>query len=162
LVGEKSTPLSEMKIVVDANIVFSSILNSNGKIGDLIINSNRIFTFIAPDFLRTEIYSHYDKLIEISHLRLEQILESEYQIYKSITFISEEQISLESWQFADSLVSDIDPKDVIYIAYNKQFKCKLWTGDKKLINGLANKNYKNVLTTDDLFLMRNEKLRFRG
>ena len=148
-----------MKIVVDANIVFSSILNSNGKIGDLLINSKRFFSFIAPDFLRTEIYAHYNKLIEISHLRLEQILESEHQIYKSITFISEEQISLESWQFAESLVSDIDPKDIVYVAYTKQFKSKLWTGDKKLISGLTKKNYKNILTTDDLFFIRNEKMR---
>ena len=147
-----------MKIVVDANIIFSGILNSNGKIGDLLINSDKFFSFIAPDFLRTEIYNHHDKLIKISNLTLEQILESEYQIYKSITFISEEQISTDSWQFADNLVSDIDPKDIIYIAYAKQFKCKLWTGDKKLINGLAKKNYHNIFTSDNLFLVRNNKL----
>jgi len=148
-----------MKIVVDANIIFSGILNSNGKIGDLLINSNKIFTFIAPNFLRTEIYNHYDKLIKISSLTLEQILESEYQIYKSITFISEEQISLENWQFANNLISDIDPKDIVYIAYAKQFKCKLWTGDKKLTKGLVKKSYSNFITTENLFLLRNEKLR---
>jgi len=148
-----------MKIVVDANIIFSGILNSNGKIGDLLINSDKFFSFIAPNFLRTEIYNHYDKLIKISNLTLEQILESEYQIYKSITFISEEQISLENWQFANSLVSDIDTKDIVYIAYIKQFKCKLWTGDKKLINGLAKKNYNNILTTENLFLIRDEKMK---
>jgi len=147
-----------MKIVVDANIIFSSILNSNGKIGDLLINSDKFFSFIAPDFLRTEIYNHHDKLMKISNLTLEQILESEYQIYKSITFISEEQISTENWQFADELVSDIDTKDIIYIAYAKQFKCKLWTGDKKLTTGLAKKSYHNILTTDDLFIIRNNKL----
>ena len=46
-----------MKIIVDANIVFSGILNTNGKIGDLLINSKKQFEFIAPDFLRTEITS---------------------------------------------------------------------------------------------------------
>jgi len=147
-----------MKIIVDANIVFSGILNSNGKIGDLLINSDRFFSFIAPDFLRTEIYCHHDKLIKISNLTLEQILDSEYQICKSITFISEEQVSMENWQFASNLVSDIDLKDIVYIAYAKQFKCKLWTGDKKLTKGLAKKNYDNILTTDELFLLRNNKL----
>ena len=140
-------------------LFFSGILKSNGKIGDLLINSNKFFSFIAPDFLRTEIYNHHDKLIKISKLALEQILESEYQIYKFITFISEVQISMEHWEFADSLVSDIDPKDIIYIAYTKQFDCKLWTGDKKLINGLIKKDYNNILTTDNLFLIRNEKLK---
>lgn len=43
-----------MKIIVDANIVFSGILNTNSKIGDLLINSEKYFDFIAPDFLRIE------------------------------------------------------------------------------------------------------------
>ena len=55
-----------MKIIVDANIVFSGILNTNGKIGDLLINSNSQFDFIAPEFLRLEIKSKYDKLQQIS------------------------------------------------------------------------------------------------
>jgi len=147
-----------MKIVVDANIAFSGILNSNGKIGDLLINSDKFFSFIAPNFLRTEIYNHHEKLVKMSNLTLEQVRESEYQIYKSITFISEEQIDEENWQFADELIRDIDPKDIVYIAYAKQLKCKLWTGDKKLINGLAKKNYHNVFTTDDLFVFRNNLL----
>ena len=147
-----------MKIVVDANIVFSGILNSNGKIGDLLINSAKFFSFIAPDFLRTEIYNHHEKLIKISELTLEQVLESEYQIYKSIMFVSEEQIDEESWRFVDELIHDIDSDDIVYIAYTKQFKCKLWTGDKKLINGLARKNYRNVFTTEELFIFRNNRL----
>ncbi|MCL2327895.1 MAG: PIN domain-containing protein [Bacteroidetes bacterium] len=140
-----------MKIIVDANIVFSGILNTNGKIGDILINSGKIFSFIAPDFLRSEIYLHYDKLMKISKLSLEQVREAEYQICKSITFVSEEQIHLPNWLFAEKLVTGIDPKDIVYVAYAKQFKCKLWTGDKKLINGLAEKNYHNVVTTNDLF-----------
>ena len=144
-----------MNVIVDANIVFSGILNSNGKIGDLLINSDKFFSFIAPNFLRTEIFQHHDKLLKISNLTTEQLLEAEYQIYKSITFISEEQISEENWIFADKLVSSIDPKDIVYIAYAEQFKCSLWTGDKKLINGLVLKNYPKVLTADDLFIIRN-------
>ena len=105
-----------------------------------------------------EIYNHHEKLVRMSNLTLEQVLESEYQIYKSIMFISEEQIDGENWQFADKIIRDIDPKDIVYIAYAKQFKCKLWTGDKKLINGLARKDYRDVITTDELFAFRNNLL----
>ena len=150
-----------MKIVIDANIVFSGLLNSNGRIGDLLINSKSFFSFIAPDFLRTEIYNHYDKLLKVSKLAFEQLLESEYHIYKSITFVSEEQISEDSWAFANELISDIDPKDIVYVAFSRQFDCKLWTGDKKLINGLAQKNYHNIWTTDDLFFIKSNKLFFK-
>ena len=110
-----------------------------------------------PDFLRTEIYNHYDKLLKISNLTLKQLLEAEYQICKFITFVSEEQISEESWLFASELVSDTDPKDIVYIAFARQFDCKLWTGDKKLINGLALKKYHNILTTNDLYSIKNNR-----
>ncbi|TZF85013.1 hypothetical protein FW774_08590 [Pedobacter sp. BS3] len=54
-----------MRLIVDANIVFSGILNTNSKIGDLLINSKPYFTFIAPGFLRTEIRNHYPRLVKI-------------------------------------------------------------------------------------------------
>ena len=39
-----------MKIVVDTNIIFSAILNTNGKIGDLLLNSDDVFQFYSPDY----------------------------------------------------------------------------------------------------------------
>ena len=122
-----------MRIIVDANIVFSGILKSEGKIGDLLINSGNRFKFISPDFLRMEIRRHHDKLMKISKLTLEQVLEAEYQICKSINFISDEQINQANWEFAENLVFDIDIKDISYIAFSKQFKAKVWSGDKALI-----------------------------
>ena len=144
-----------MNIVVDANIVFSGILNSNGKIGDLLINSPKVLSFIAPEYLRTEIYAHLDKLVKLSKLSLEQILESKYQLYKSIIFISEEQIEEQYWKSAIELVSDIDPKDIVYVAFTKHFDGKLWTGDKQLHKGLLQKGFNDILTTNELFDLRN-------
>ena len=132
-----------MRFIVDANMVFSGILNTNSKIGDLLINSKQYFTFIAPDFLRSEIRSHYPRLVKISGLPIEQIQEAEFQLYKDILFISEEQIKISHWIAADKLVADVDPKDTHYIAYSKQFRCKIWSGDKKLIKGLAAKGFTN-------------------
>ena len=144
-----------MNIVVDANIVFSGILNSNGKIGDLLINSPKVLSFIAPEYLRKEIYAHLDKLVKLSKLSLEQILESKYQLYKSIIFISEEQIEEQYWKSAIELVSDIDPKDIVYVAFTKHFDGKLWTGDKQLHKGLLQKGFNDILTTNELFDLRN-------
>lgn len=81
-----------MRVIVDANIVFGGILNSNGKIGDLLVNSQKTLEFIAPDFLRVEIKKHYSKLAKISRMTVEEIRESEFQVCKDIIFISEEQI----------------------------------------------------------------------
>lgn len=108
-----------MKVIVDANIVFSGILNSNGKIGDLLINSRKYLSFIAPNFLRTEIAKHHSRLSKISGMSLEQVREAEFQICKDVHFISEEQIKLSTWKTAEKLVADIDPKDTHYVAYSK-------------------------------------------
>lgn len=147
-----------MKIIVDANIVFSGILNTNGKIADLLINSTKHFNFIAPDFLRTEIKNHYPKLIKISALTLDKVQEAEFQVYKDITFISEEQIKIGAWIAAEKLVIDVDPKDITYVAFSKHFRCKIWSGDKALIKGLAKKNFTNFITTNELFDLRSDLL----
>jgi predicted nucleic acid-binding protein len=143
-----------VKVIVDANIVFSGILNSNGKIGDLLINSKKHLDFIAPDFLRTEISKHINRLCRISGLTPTQVSEAEFQICKDITFISEEQIRPSAWIAAEKLTGTVDPKDTHYIAYSKHFRCKIWSGDKKLINGLSRKGFKKFMSTDELYKWR--------
>jgi predicted nucleic acid-binding protein len=148
-----------VKVLVDANIVFSGILNSDGKIGDLLINSSKYFSFIAPEFLRYEIRNKYQRLQSISGMTSEQISEAEYQVCKNITFISEEQVIVKHWLEAEILVADIDENDIHYIAYSKQFKCKLWSGDKKLTKGLLKKGFTNLINTDDLYNLRQKRMK---
>lgn len=143
-----------MKIIVDANIVFSAMLNTNGKIADLLINSQNQFTFIAPEFLRYEIKDKYPKLQIISGLNIAQVTEAEYQVCKDINFISEEQINHKFWIEAHDLVHDIDINDIQYIAYSRQFNCKIWSGDKKLFKGLISKGFNDIVTTDGLFELK--------
>ena len=86
-------------------------------------------------------------------------MEAEYQVCKDITFISEEQINYKFWKEAHDLVRDIDIKDIHYVAYAKQFKCKIWSGDKKLFKGLNAKGFANMINTDDLFELRNKRIK---
>ena len=146
-----------MRFIVDANIVFSGILNTNGKIGDLLINSKEYFEFIAPDFLRSEIRNHYLRLVKISGLTIDEVQEAEFQLYKNLIFISEEQIKISHWKIAEELAADVDPNDTHYIAYSKQFRCKIWSGDKTLIKGLASKGFTSFITTDELYKLREQK-----
>ena len=145
-----------MRVIVDANIIFSGILNSNGKIGDLLINSQKTLEFIAPDFLRSEVRKHYPKLGKISRMSLHEIRESEFQICKDVTFISEEQVKRSDWLAAEKLVANIDSNDTHYIAYSRHFRCKIWSGDKTLIRGLAKKGFSNFISTDELYKWRQE------
>ena len=76
-----------MRFIVDANIVFSAILNTNGKIGDILINGGMRFDFIAPEFLRYEIKKHYGKLMKISGLTIEEIAAKDVPVGKPFKIV---------------------------------------------------------------------------
>lgn len=143
-----------MIIVVDTNIVFSAILNTNSTIGDLILNSPNIFQFQSCNFLLGEIDNHWEKLKRISKLNTSDLSESRYLILKNIFFISEQQIPVQYRLNAYELVKDVDIKDIAFVALNEFQKSFLWTGDKVLIKGLKNKGYKNVITTRELIKLK--------
>ena len=93
-------------------------------------------------------------MIKISKLSTEELVESEFQICKDITFISEEQISKANWLAAYDLVKDVDEKDIHYVAFSKQFNRKIWSGDRQLVRGLKKKGFENFILTDELFSIR--------
>lgn len=57
---------------------------------------------------------------------------------------------------AYELVKDVDLKDMAFLSLNEFQNSILWTGDKKLINGLKKKKYTRVLDTSELIILRNK------
>ena len=145
-----------MKVVVDTNIIFSAILNSDGKIGDLLLNSGKYIEFYSADYLRYELSNHHEKLSKISKQPISKIIQTEYFITRSVKFISEEQIAENIWRSAFTLVKEFDLDDIAFVALSKYLRCKLWTGDRVLIRGLEKNGLKNIITTDELLNYRTE------
>ena len=52
------------KIIIDTNIVFSALLNTNSRIGQILINGNRYYDFYLPEYIRFEIFEHTEKLYQ--------------------------------------------------------------------------------------------------
>lgn len=140
-----------MKIVVDSNIIFSAILNTDRKIGNLIINGSNYFDFYSVDYLKTEILNHKEKIIKISKYSEDEFNISYNRIIEKIIFIDEILISEFEINYALNLTSDIDINDTLFVALNNVLKSHLWTGDKKLVKGLKAKHYSNIISTLELF-----------
>ena len=143
-----------MKFVIDTNIAFSAVLNTESKIGDLIMNSHGIFEFHACDTLRSELKKHRPKLLEFSKSSEEQLNQSEYQITNCLEFTNEALIPFEFWIKAANLVRDVDMNDIAFVTLAEFLGIKLWTGDRELMKGLAKKGYTNFITTDQLYNLR--------
>ena len=146
-----------MKIIVDSNIVFSAILNSQGKIGQLIINGSKHFELFTVGLLKVEILNHKTKILSISGLTPQQFDKSFKTITDRINFVDEILISDNDIQKALDLVSVIDENDTLFVALTNHLNAKLWTGDKKLVSGLKKKGYTKTISTDDLHLLFLEK-----
>ncbi len=150
-----------MKIVVDANIVYSAILNIHSKHSQLLINSGKHFQFITSDLLDIEIRKYFKKISEYTELTTIEI-EDLYQIViRNIQFVPDHLINATIWKRADELVADIDPKDAIYLALAIQNNCKIWSGDKQLSKKLRALGHDKIITTKELITIRDEKLKPR-
>ena len=146
-----------MKIVVDSNIVFSAILNTQSRIGQLIINGSKYFDFYTVGLLKEEIIEHKDKIIHSTKFSQAQFNDTFQLITSRIIFVDDILLTDQDLNKAIDLVKDIDENDTLFVALNNHLVANLWTGDKRLLNGLKVKGYKRILTTNDLYEIFIEK-----
>ncbi len=139
-----------MNLIVDTNIVFSTLLNPNSVIGDILLNYQDAIQFYAPELLIEEINRYSDKIEKYSKLNPTQLTICKSLLLNAIQFVSEELISEDSWSTAYLLTKDIDEDDTPFVALVIQMKAKLWSGDKKLITGLISKQSELIFTTLEL------------
>lgn len=125
--------------VVDTNLIFSALVSNSSKIREILFESN--LTFYAPDYLITEIFKHKDKLIKYSKLSENEFFLYFNAIFEQIRFVPTDFIGSESRQIAYDLCNDVDINDIPFIALSVELKIPLWTGDKKLKEGLKLKGF---------------------
>jgi predicted nucleic acid-binding protein len=139
-----------MKIVVDTNILFSAILNSHSRIGQIILHPSRKHKFYSVKFLQREIRKHFDKIHKITKLSYEEINELIEILYSRIHFISDDLIPVEDIIRADEMTKSVDFDDVLFVALSLHLNCKLWTGDIRLMNALKKQGFNKFITTREL------------
>ncbi len=140
-----------MKIVVDTNIVFSVILNTNSKIARILLQPRNKLKFYSTEQLSYEIKEHKEKIKRISNysdFELDRII---ILITSKIRFINVRLIPKEIYKKSEFLTADVDIDDTEFVALTEHINGKLWSCDKKLKNGLNKKGWNKFVTTDDLF-----------
>ena len=140
-----------IKVIVDTNIVFSALLNTNSRIGQILINGKNHFDFYSPAYVRFEIFKHKEKIKSFGKLTDNEFIEIYSLILKNITILNHAIIPTDIYKNAELMCHDIDVDDTIFVAVSNFMKGTLWTGDIKLLNGLIKKGYKNFIKTDDLY-----------
>jgi predicted nucleic acid-binding protein len=135
-----------MKFVIDANIIFSSIISGKTFYIEL-LTQNKCF---APDFIFDEI-KKYEKTI-LKKTKIKQDFQGYIkEIFSNLIIIPKDAITINNWKRAFELCSDIDEKDTPYIALAIELDIPLITRDKKLHDKLIEKGFKNTIVFDNIF-----------
>ena len=108
-----------MKIIVDTNIVFSAILNSNSRIGKILLTSKEHFQFFSCNYLWVEIQRHHKKLLKLTGLPENELAELEELLTRHITFIDERLIPKDLLTKTEIQLKAIDPNDTVFVSLTK-------------------------------------------
>jgi len=138
-----------MIVIADSNIIFSALISPKGNIASILKERSNM-QFIAPTYLLDEVFEHWDKIVEYSVLSVRELHKELYFYKAKIIFTELENIPKKHVVKAAQIIKDIDADDLDFIALYLHKKHKLWTGDKKLINGLKAKGYDICVTTAEL------------
>ena len=145
-----------MRVVVDTNIAFSAIITPTGTISDLILNSEGVFDYWAPSFLLTELDKYQKKLLDISGMSEEELEFLKRQILHKFEFIDTLNIPKDIRTKAFEICHDIDEFDTPFVALAMGLDAKIWSGDKKLMDGLNKKGLDICLDSKSMAKLRAE------
>lgn len=135
-------------IVVDSNIIFSSLLSKHSSIREKLANNN--YAFYAPKFLFVEIFKHKERILKRSSATEDEVLEFLSIALHNIHFIVEDLISTSVYLQAYQLCKDVDEKDTPFIALALELECEIWTRDEDLKSGLILRGFNRFLNENDL------------
>lgn len=131
-----------MKVVVDANILFSAFLSGNSKYRDLLFDET--YELYSPNFVFLEIFKHKEKILKCTK-ETEQVYGFMGKVLKRIHFVREEVVTIENYTKAYDLCKGIDEDDTPFVALALEINGYLLTGDDKLRRGLKIKGFDRFL-----------------
>ncbi len=140
-----------MRIVVDTNIVFSAVLNSNSKISQIILQPRTKLNFYATNQLLSELNAHKNKLKSLTNFSDAELDRVIQLINNKIRFINVALIPASAYKRAIALAADVDEDDIEFVALVEHLKGRFWSGDKELRIGLEKKQWNKFISTEELF-----------
>lgn len=116
-----------MELVIDANILMSALIATEGKTYDMMFN-DRIKLF-APEFLFDELEKHRSEIMEKSGLD-----EHDFELFLTLISSRIEIVPKDEFMqlIPEAEAITPDPNDTEYIALALKMRCAIWSNDKKL------------------------------
>lgn len=132
-------PDATSRVAVDTNILFSVLLRSESSFAQILLGSEREF-YVCESVL-VELFKHKEKIVRLSRLDEESVIRFLHVLLRRLQIQKEELIAQEHWRTARDLCAGVDENDTPHVALALELGGLLWTGDKRLREGLRSKGF---------------------
>lgn len=125
---------SRVAVVVDTNILFSALLRDSSPFVRLLFQDEH--DFYICEYVIVELFKHKERLAKLSKLSEDELLRLLYRLLKRLTIYPERLIQPRFVAEAQKLCASVDVNDTMHVALTLAIGGRLWTGDRRLVNGL--------------------------
>ena len=133
--------------VVDTNLLFSAVRNPHSRIARVLLNTTALgVKLFAPTYTLEELVDHLPRLVAKSSLTARQATHNLEQLLLNIEIVEDAAIPIPYWMSAARLTYGVDEDDTAFVALTESLDELLWTGDRKLYEGLRAKGYQKVVS----------------
>jgi predicted nucleic acid-binding protein len=129
----------DLRVIVDTNILFSSMLSSQTKFADILFTSGH--QFYVCELVVVELFKHKEKIVRLSKLPEDDVVRLYHILLRRLTLYKEDLITPQHRAAAYALCQSIDPSDTPHVALTLELGGVLWTGDNTLKKGLQRQGF---------------------
>lgn len=130
---------SEKSVVVDTNIIISSLLRPKSPFVELLLTKK--YPFYICELTVIELFKNKEKILKLSKLSDDEVTRLFHVLLKNLNLFKEELIEKRNWDRAYHLCRNIDESDTPFVALTLELDGLLFTGDEKLKSKLKMKGF---------------------
>jgi predicted nucleic acid-binding protein len=131
-------------VVIDTNILFSALLGGESKFTSVLLRGEQPF-WICESVL-VELFKRKEKIVKHSKLSDDDLVRAYHVLVRHLNLFKEALIPADRWQEARELCQGIDETDTPHVAVTLTLDSALWTGGKRLLEGLRKKGFQRIFT----------------
>jgi predicted nucleic acid-binding protein len=134
-------------VVVDTDVVFSALLREQTRFGELLMRPEpRLY---VCESVLVELFRHKEKIVRLTRLREDDLARFYHVLLRHLNLYKEDLVAPEHWRAARDLCRGVDETDTPHVALALQLNALLWTGDKRLREGLAARGFDRFFSPTD-------------
>jgi predicted nucleic acid-binding protein len=109
-----------MIVVVDSNILFSSLISPNGRIASLISLPPSKVDFITCHYAIAELFKHQPKIVKYSKREPKEVAENLSTVINRLKLFNESLFETAFWKEAEVMTKEVDCFDIVRCSCSKK------------------------------------------